>query len=213
MIRDTRFSALELDALCEVANIGCGHAATVLSQMIGTSIMIDVPMLTLEPASEVARYVAKSDQRVVALSMRIMGDLSGETSFVMREGNALVLCDLLLGRPSGSGGLSDPMEQSSLMEAGNVMASGFLNALSVFLNRCLLPSPPKIFYGPVGDLHLSPPADEDGRVLVATTNFRFEDATLSAQHVQGMFLFALDAAARNALFATLRHRGKPGKPR
>ncbi|MGQ0703023.1 MAG: chemotaxis protein CheC, partial [Gemmatimonadales bacterium] len=36
-------TALERDALREVANIGAGHAATALSQMTGGRIMISVP--------------------------------------------------------------------------------------------------------------------------------------------------------------------------
>lgn len=197
------FSALELDILREVANIGCGHAATVLSQMIGRSIMIDVPHLTLEPLPEVVRGVGGPGEPVVGLTMRIIGDLAGETTFVMRKVNAGVLADLLLGRTTATGGLDDPMEQSCLMEAGNVMASGFLNALSVFLNRCLMPSPPQLAFGRADEMAWSPvPGGE--RVLVATTNFRFEDAAHTEQQVQGMFLFTLDAAAREALFATLR---------
>ena len=194
---------LELDALREVANIGCGHAATVLSQMIGRTIMIDVPVLTLAPVADVARSLAPDDEGVAILSMRIVGDLTGETSFVMRRANAQFLCDLLLQRAHGSGGLESPMEQSALMEAGNVMASGFLNALSVFLNRILLPSPPRITFGPVSSLDREGAADGPG-VLVATTNFRFEDPDLADRELTGMFLFSLDDAARAALFDTLR---------
>ena len=39
--------ALQLDALREVANIGAGHAATALSQMIGETIMISVPTINV----------------------------------------------------------------------------------------------------------------------------------------------------------------------
>ena len=198
----TPLTPLELDALREVANIGCGHAATVLSQMIGRGIMIDVPVLTLAPVADVARTLAPDGQPVAILSMRIVGDLTGATTFVMRHANAQFLCDLLLQRAPGSGGLESPMERSALMEAGNVMASGFLNALSVFLNRILLPSPPRITFGPVATLEQDEASTTS--VLVATTNFRFEDQAVSEQQLTGMFLFALDDAARAALFSTLR---------
>lgn len=194
--------ALEFDALREVANIGCAHAATVLSQMIGRRIMIDVPVLTMEPVADVARRLAPDGEHVVLLAMRIVGDLTGETTFVMRQPNAQMLCDLLLRRAAGSGGLSQPMEQSALMEAGNVMASGFLNALSVFLNRILLPSPPKFTLGPVA--RVAEGNSGGSGLLVATTNFRFDDPDLVDHGLTGLFLFALDAAARDALFETIR---------
>lgn len=203
---------LELDALREVANIGCGHAATVLSQMIGMRVMVDVPRLSLERVAEVARRMAPTGEPLVVLTMRIVGDLTGETTFVLKQANAQTLCDLLLQRPAGSGGLGEPMERSALMEAGNVMASGFLNALSVFLNRCLLPSPPHFAFGTATDLERQEAAAAGGSeapVLVATTSFRFDDPALTAQGLQGMFLFALDEAARAALFTGLRRPAKP----
>ena len=39
--------AIQRDALKEVANIGAGHAATALSQMIGGTIMISVPTINI----------------------------------------------------------------------------------------------------------------------------------------------------------------------
>jgi chemotaxis protein CheC len=45
--------ALQLDALREVANIGAGHAATALSQMINSTIMISVPTINVSRLEEV----------------------------------------------------------------------------------------------------------------------------------------------------------------
>lgn len=199
-----QFTELELDALREVANIGCGHAATVLSQMIGAPIAIDVPQLSWVPSAHVMEGVAESGERVVGLTMQIVGDLMGETRFVVRESHARILVDLLMGQPLGTGGLDDAMEQSCLMEAGNVMASGFLNALAVFLNRCLLPSPPSLVISSPRELA---PGDVNEEVLVATTTFRFEDQAHAAHQAQGAFLFTLGAAARGSLFEALRHFG------
>ena len=47
--------ALQLDALREVANIGAGHAATALSQMIGETIMISVPTINDRARSRTCR--------------------------------------------------------------------------------------------------------------------------------------------------------------
>ena len=50
--------ALQLDALREVANIGAGHAATALSQMIGETIMISVPKINIARLEEVPPQIA-----------------------------------------------------------------------------------------------------------------------------------------------------------
>ena len=48
-------SELQRDALREVANIGAAHAATALSLMTGTKIMISVPTITVAPLAELAQ--------------------------------------------------------------------------------------------------------------------------------------------------------------
>ena len=50
--------ALQLDALREVANIGAGHAATALSQMINSPIMISVPTINVTRLEEVPPQIS-----------------------------------------------------------------------------------------------------------------------------------------------------------
>lgn len=195
----------ELDALREIANIGSGHAATVLSKMTGTRIMIDVPTITLERRGDVFAALAGPDRRVVTLAMRMLGDLTGETSFLMLERNAAVLADLLMGRAPGTGGLEEQMEASALREAGNVMAASFLNALSACLSMVLLPSVPEVIFGETGQPATDPShGDPDEKVLVAVTQFRFVEESLAPYHLRGVFLFALDTWSRQRLFEALR---------
>ena len=64
---------IQLDALRETANIGAGHAATALSQMTGSTIMIKVPSISV--ASMTTRFVgmpgdAVADVRCLALQPR-----------------------------------------------------------------------------------------------------------------------------------------------
>ena len=47
----------QLDALKEVGNIGAGHGATALSQLLGKKILITVPKANILPLSEVPRLV------------------------------------------------------------------------------------------------------------------------------------------------------------
>jgi chemotaxis protein CheC len=198
-------SAFELDALREVANIGSGHAATVLSKLTGRSIMIDVPNVRLMSLADVTGALAAPGDPVVVLAMRMLGDLTGDTFFVLHERNAALLCDLLLGRAPGTGGAQDETERSSLREAGNILAGGFLNALSTYLQMCLMPSVPAVRFGRVGSPELVERGPSGAQpVLVATTNFRFTEPAYADHVLNGVFLFSLDAPARRALFDVLR---------
>src|SRR4029077_20232178 len=74
--------ALQLDALREVANIGAGHAATALSQMIGETIMISVPRINVSRLEEMPRELGAPDEPVAAVLMHMLGDLTGRTLLV-----------------------------------------------------------------------------------------------------------------------------------
>jgi len=135
---------LQLDALREVANIGAGHAATALSQMTNRTIMIAVPEVNVRPLEEVTDLVGRPDEVVAAVLMHMMGDLTGRTLVMFDETSARALCDILFRRSAGTTGEFGAMEQSGLKEAGNILASAYMNALSDFMGMMLVPSVPSL---------------------------------------------------------------------
>jgi chemotaxis protein CheC len=139
-VRDLKES--QLDAMREVANIGAGHAATALSQMTNRKIMITVPRVNVRPLEEACDMVGLPDDVVAAVLMHMMGDLTGRALLLFPERSARTLCDLLLRRELGTTAEFAPMEQSALKEAGNILGSAYLNALSDFMGMMLVPSIP-----------------------------------------------------------------------
>jgi chemotaxis protein CheC len=135
--------AIQLDALREVANIGAGHAATALSQMIGATIMISVPQITIAPLEDVPPQVSEPEEPVAAVLMHMLGDLTGRTMLVFPKPTAIRLAELLLRQPGGTLEFNE-MEQSAIKEAGNILSSAYMNALSDFMGMMLLPSPPSL---------------------------------------------------------------------
>ena len=114
----------QMDALREVASIGAGHAATALSQMTQQRIMITVPEITVSGADGASHPVAGLEdpkEIAAAVSMRMLGDLTGHTMFVIPKQNAKLLCDMLLRRELGATATFDELETSSLKEAGNIV--------------------------------------------------------------------------------------------
>jgi chemotaxis protein CheC len=144
-INDIRtLKAIQLDALKEVANIGAGHAATALSQMIGGTIMISVPTINISRLEEIPPQVAEPDEPVAAVLMHMLGDLTGRTMLVFPRPSALRLAELMLHRDAGTSMDFNEMEQSALKEAGNILSSAYMNALSEFMHLMLIPSPPSL---------------------------------------------------------------------
>src|SRR5215216_46930 len=102
--------ALQLDALREVANIGAGHAATALSQMIGGTIMISVPTINVSRLEEVPPQISAPEEPVAAVLMHMLGDLTGRTLLVFPKPTAARLASLMLRRAGSSEELGE-MEQ------------------------------------------------------------------------------------------------------
>jgi len=141
-VRDLK--ELQLDALKEVANIGAGHAATALSQLTDRRIMINVPEISITRLEDIPASYGDPEAVVAAVLMHVLGDLTGRTLLLLPEDNAHLLCDLLLRRPPGTSDTIGQLEESSLKEAGNILAGAYLNALSDFMGMMLLPSVPSL---------------------------------------------------------------------
>lgn len=197
-------SALERDALREVANIGAGHAATALSQMTGRTIMINVPEVEIRRLEEVAELVGPPDTVIAAILMHMMGDLTGRTMVLMPAGSARVLCDILLRRPTGTTEGFETMEHSTLKETGNILSSAYLNALSDFMGMMLLPSVPSLVVDLAGAVltttYLNFGHDRDF-VFCVDTSFRVEGAD---EALHGQFLLLPDPPSLQAIFDAIR---------
>jgi chemotaxis protein CheC len=194
----------QLDAMREVANIGAGHAATALSQMTNRTIMISVPQVKVKPLEDACDILGTPEDVVASVLMHMMGDLTGRAMVLFPEPSARVLCDFLLRRERGTTKAFGEMEQSALKEAGNILASAYLNALSDFMGMMLVPSVPSLVIDLSGAVltsaHLNFGHDRDYAFCVETS-FRVEGAE---EPLGGHFLLLPDAASLRSIFDAIR---------
>ena len=134
----------QLDALREVASIGAGHAATALSQMTASRIMISVPRLQIARLEEIPGLIGQPDAVVATVLMHVLGDVTGRTLLVLPEQAAQRLSERLLRRARGTVTEFRDLEQSALKETGNILCAAYLNALSDFMGLMLLLSVPTL---------------------------------------------------------------------
>jgi chemotaxis protein CheC len=201
-VRDLKES--QLDAIREVANIGAGHAATALSGMTNKTIMITVPRVYIRPLEEACDLVGPPDSVMAAVLMHMMGDLTGRAMVLFPQRAAHNLCDFLFRRPTGGTVELGPMEQSGLKEAGNILASAYLNALSDFMGMMLVPSVPSLVIDLSGAVLTTAQVnfghDRDYAFCVETT-FRIEG---TADPLGGHFLLLPDISSLRAIFDAIR---------
>lgn len=195
--------AIQMDALREVANIGAGHAATALSQMVGETIMISVPTINVARLEEIPPQVTAPDEPVAAVLMHMLGDLTGRTLLVFPRRTARRIASLLLHRPP-SGEDFDEMEQSAIKEAGNILSSAYMNALSDFMGMMLIPSPPSMAVdmstAVLTTAYLQFGTDRD-YVFCVESEFVMDNVD---ERLRGFFLLLPDGASLHAILRAVR---------
>ncbi|MCR5120247.1 MAG: chemotaxis protein CheC [Lachnospiraceae bacterium] len=172
------------DVLKEIGNIGAGNATTALSTMLGMKVDMKVPQVRLMEFKEVGTTMGGEEQIVAGIYLVVDGDIHGSIMFVQKKESARAMVQKLMGMPPEGDDFTE-MEQSALMEIGNVITAAYLNSLSTLTNLTIYPSVPTICIDMAGAI-LSVPAIEFGAVadkmLLIQTDFS-DDDTLSGYFI------------------------------
>jgi chemotaxis protein CheC len=194
----------QLDALREVANIGAGHAATALSQMTGSTILISVPRIRVVPMEEMTVEVGPPEEPVAAVLMSMLGDITGRTLLVFPRGTGLRLASLLARREFADGHGFGALGESALKEVGNILSGAYLNALSEFLGMVLLNSPPDLAIGSAKAV-LTPAASESAAggtyVFCVESEFTMQE---QAERLRGFFMLLPDPPSLRVILNAVR---------
>jgi len=171
-------SPSQMDALKEIGNIGAGNSATALSQVINRRIDMNVPDVAMVPLEAVPDLVGGPDTIVVGVFLRVYGKAPGNILFLLPQKSAFYLVDTLMGRPVGTTTKLDFMDESALMEIGNILAGAYLNAFFTFTQLAMLPSIPALamdMAGAILNIVLVQLGQMGDQALVIETEFLSED--------------------------------------
>ncbi len=123
-------SSLELDALKEVGSIGTGNAATSLSELIGRKVRIKTPEVRIMGYNEAIDWIGGPEEITAGVLVKLSGQLNGIMLCAQKLDFINLVLESMMGeRISDYDELHD-MENSALIEVGNIMISTFINALS-----------------------------------------------------------------------------------
>ena len=134
----------QMDALREIGNVGAGNSATALSQIINHRIDMNVPEVSIVPLGDVPDLVGGPEAMVVGVFLRVYGQAPGNILFLLPAESAFYLVDMLMGKKRGETQNLDFLDESALMEIGNILAGAYLNALFNLTKLSLLPSIPAL---------------------------------------------------------------------
>ena len=184
MTDELNLSANQLDALREIGNVGAGNSATALSQVINRRIDMNVPKVAMVPLEAVPDLVGGPDAVVVGIFLRVYGKAPSNILFLLPKQSAFYLVDTLMGKPHGKTHKLDLMDESALMEIGNILSGAYLNAFFTFTKITMLPSIPALamdMAGAILNVVLAQLGQMGDKALVIETEFLSEDDGINGQ--------------------------------
>jgi chemotaxis protein CheC len=149
MTPSLQLTELQKDALKEVGNIGAGHAATALSQLLNTTIKLSEPSIDVIKFRDLSTRVGYENRIVAALHMYVRGEAPGQMVVLFDRENALEFVNVFIKRIIGDIQIFDSIVDSTLKELGNIIAGSYLTALISLTGINLLPSVPTLSYGTI----------------------------------------------------------------
>ncbi|OWR27866.1 CheY-P-specific phosphatase CheC [Saccharibacillus sp. O23] len=197
----SKLEGFKLDVLKEVGNIGAGHAATALSQLLNKPIDMAVPKVQILPFEDIAEKVGGAEKIVLTVFFRVEGDAPGNLFYIMGpEAGKSLLNRLGVFEPTEGLDLTE-MEQSALGEIGNILAGSYLSSLADFTNLSMSPTVPALALDMAGAI-LSYGMIQfgemgDAALLIDTTFVQGND------EVEGQFFLIPDPESFNKIFTAL----------
>jgi chemotaxis protein CheC len=200
-MRPNDLSSFQIDALRELGSIGAGHAATALSEVVGSTVDITVPEASIVSVTEMPSLFGGPEALVGAVLARLLGDVRGSIMFLAPPESFVALRDLMRGRTGGTGDLAAPEEQGLAAHAGLLLISAYTAAIASMAGVVMIPAPPSFACDMLGAL-LDAIAVEVGMradvaLLVLTT------LTASGAAIDGAVLFLPDEDGLDALLSGL----------
>ena len=136
----------EVDALQELASVGCGQALSALGRLMQRRLDMDVPEAWVgRSPGAVADFLGGLGEQLVAVAVRLEGLLSGHLVLALPESDAGKLA-AALGYPVKVEGWT-VLAESALMESGNIVGSAFVSAVAQLVRQKLLLSVPRMARG------------------------------------------------------------------
>jgi len=144
-----KLNELQKDALKEVGNIGAGHAATALSQLLNTKVNLTEPRIDVIKFRDLATRVGHENRMVAALHMYVRGEAPGQMVVLFDRDQAQDFVNVFIKRIIGDIQIFDSITDSTLKELGNIIAGSYLTAIIQLTGVNLLPSVPTLSYGTI----------------------------------------------------------------
>jgi chemotaxis protein CheC len=181
---------LQHDALLEIFNIGVGHAAAAMSDIVNEEVKMSVPSISFLNRAEAAAMLGKAEgARVCGISQHYIGAFETEAILMFPEDKSLEIVRLMVGEAVPLAELTE-MEQEAMSEIGNIILNSCIGTLANIFGQELCGSLPLYHVGTSEDILTASGSAADTIVLMLHIDF-----ILEKHEIHGYVAFVLDMSA------------------
>lgn len=138
---DDYLTSMERDALGEIGNISFGSSATALSTLLSQKVEITTPTVTIV---EKSKLKDEFPHPYISIQVKYTEGFSGINMMIIKQSDASVIADLMLGGTGQSSDTMDEIHLSAVQEAMNQMMGSAATSMSTVFNKRVDISPPTV---------------------------------------------------------------------
>ena len=191
----------EIDILREAGNIASGNAMTSFSQLIKSTLDMNVTKVRIENINQLPDALGNAEEVIAGMLINVYGDINAMLLLALEPRSASKIISVMLERDEQDLSELDELGHSVLCEIGNILAGSYLGALNIFTGLELEVSIPRMCIDMSGAI-LSYPAIElirnDDEMLFIETAFKESNELLS-----GTYILIMDNDAYNKVIDVL----------
>ena len=188
----------QMDVFREIGSIGNGNAITALSGILSEKISMELPEVNILEFNMAQNKIGDAEEIVGAVLVEMSGELSGLMMLILKRDFIKTMIKKVLSYEKEN--LLE-MEESLLIEVGNIMLSSYISALSSLTNIQIHLSVPQFAVNMLGGILSMPMAMmgiESDKIMMITGAF-----SIGGEEMDSNILLLPDIRSLNVLMKKL----------
>ncbi len=196
-----KFSAMQIDVLKEIGNIGSGNACTALAMLLNTFVDMTVPSIRFLDFESVKEFLGGGASEVLGIRIGVKEDLTGMMFHIVKKQFAERIINTFYPKELETLNDLNDMDLSVLSEMGNITSGAYANALASLSNMKVDIMTPEYHVNTIEEILQIPLmeyAEVGDKILVVDEQFIMGDEKLTSH-----MLLILDGPSLHKLFERL----------
>ena len=176
-------SPIAIDCLQEMGNSGSGNAASSLSAMLGKTVTMHVPKISVLDYQSVIDVMGGPEKIITAILVLFKGDIKGMMMFLLENAFDEIVVNTFMGKQNIDVTKMDEADSSAVKEMGNIMAGAYLSALAAMAEFTVEMDPPSMTVDMMGAVMNAPMVslhEVGDKVLFIDEGFKIDNVEINA---------------------------------